>query len=174
MFFLKQKIMLLPKLFIPVCLPILFSSFSVHIPASEKPVPQPDSVYVKTMRARLGKTSFYVQKPEDCIENVLQESSVEKVFIISPRNKQYSEFSGNCIIAIDNRYIQRISVQKDETSFRDSIMGRSVTVKEYHKGGEIIRETEFNMNGSFFYFHCSGYSEAELEKYYAVALSFSN
>ncbi len=137
---------------------------------------------MNNIRARLGKTIFYVQKPQDCIENELSNFSNEINFIIQGRTNPANTLYGSCSICIEQTYYSRLKLQSGETTFRDTILGRAVTVKQYSKfidlknvakGTQIVREFELATNGSFFWVNCTGYSNFEINKFYNVARSLS-
>ncbi len=166
---------------------IFLSSFQAETIQSSKlysKIFQTDSTIVSpTVRTRLGKSQFYVEKPIDCIENILMEAWNESDYEIKLRKKTPRVMNGYCSITTDQNYVPRLSLKNGELVFIDTVLKQPVTVKEYSKtvsiqnysnGTELIREFELSVNGIFIFVQCSGFSKAELEKYYAIGKSLSN
>jgi hypothetical protein len=139
---------------------------------------------IRTIRARLGTSPFYVQKPEDCIENIYSENAATHsgYYFIEARKRKPNTVNGRCSFILDKQYVPRLQVHPGETSFTDSVCGKIVTVKEYTntitlsnqpKVTELVREFQLNVSGTFIWIVCSGANQDELAKYYRVAKSLS-
>jgi hypothetical protein len=145
----------------------------------------PDSsANLRTVKTRLGTSAFYVQKPEDCVENIFSENAGTQsgYYFIEGRKRKPNVVNGRCSFIIDKKYVPRLQAHPGETSFKDTVCNTLVTVKEYAntialKGQpqitELVREFQLNVNGTFVWILCSGPNQAELEKYFRVAKSLS-
>jgi hypothetical protein len=123
----------------------------------------------KSVHTRLGKTRYYIEKPESFIIKAMMEQDQEST---------YSTFSedqnvGRCTITIDKKYHERKSKVKVATYFNDDVLGHNISIQEYSDGKSFIRKGELENNGEFIYFECFGKSKEMLEKFYLVAKSLS-
>ena len=156
---------------------ILFSSFQFHSIFSSKNLIT--EFYIDTLnpvltkKGKLGASGYFIQKPVDCIENVIMESVNERTYSIEPRESKEQLFHGSCNIVVDQIYDSRMKSHADETSFADTILGKIITVKQYLKDNMICREGEIINGKDFIFFYCTGVTQWELRKYYYVAKSLS-
>ena len=122
-----------------------------------------------TEQTRLGKTRYYIEKPNDCTLKVMMDQDQEKSWSVFGTD----EADGKCTITIDKKYHERKSKVKVSTYFNEDILGHNISISEYPYGKFLYRTAEVEDNGSFLYFECTGKDKTSLEKFFAILKSLS-
>jgi hypothetical protein len=131
------------------------------------------TIPIKTVRGKLGATGYYIQKPTDCIENIIREDVNERSYSIYAREPKDRAFHGSCMITVDQSYFPRVTQRTNERIIRDTILDKVISVKEFMRDNFICCEGEIATGQDFIYFNCEGTTQWELHKFYNVAKSLS-